>query len=66
MPDAIVWDTALPHRALVLPEVAAFLQCSHKTVYRELERKRLRGFKVGTDWRVLPEDLIAYTRGDVA
>lgn len=65
MPDVIVWDT-IPHRALDLPEVAAFLHCSLKTVYRELERKRLRGFKVGTDWRVMPEDLISYTRGGAA
>ena len=65
MPDT-VWDTELPHRALALPEVAEHLHCSLKTVYRELDRGRLRGFKVGTDWRILPADLAAYTRGDVA
>lgn len=67
MPDVIAWDTApLPQRALDLVEVAAFLKCSDKTIYREAKAGRLRGFKVRHVWRFMPEDVLAYTRGEVA
>ncbi len=69
MPDVIVWDTtptSLPNRALDINEVAAYIHCSRRTVHREIVRKKLRAFKVGADWRVMPEDLLAYTRGEVA
>ena len=37
---------------LTVEEVAAFLKLSPITVYRELTKKRLPGFKVGNQWRV--------------
>jgi len=37
---------------LTVEEVAVFLKLSPITVYRELTRKHLPGFKVGNQWRV--------------
>ena len=37
---------------LTVEEVAAILRLSTVTIYRELVKKRLPGFKVGNQWRV--------------
>ena len=37
---------------LTVEEVARFLKLSPITIYRELVKKRLPGFKVGNQWRV--------------
>lgn len=37
---------------LTVEEVAAILRLSPVTIYRELVKKRLPGFKVGNQWRV--------------
>jgi len=42
----------MPTSTLTVEEVAAFLKLSPVTVYRELVKRRLPGFKVGNQWRV--------------
>lgn len=37
---------------LTVEEVAALLKLSPMTVYRELVKRRLPGFKVGNQWRI--------------
>lgn len=37
---------------LTVEEVAAFLKLSPVTIYRELVKRRLPGFKVGNQWRI--------------
>jgi excisionase family DNA binding protein len=39
-------------QTLTVEEVAEFLKLSPVTVYRELVKRRLPGFKVGNQWRV--------------
>lgn len=51
---------------LTVNEVADFLKLSPITVYRELVKRRLPGFKVGNQWRVrrdLLEDWIEEKSG---
>ena len=50
--------------AYTVDEVAAILKVNPRTVYRMLERGELRGFKVGTLWRVPQEALEAFMRGE--
>jgi len=38
--------------ALTVEEVAVYLKLSPMTVYRELVKRRLPGFKVGNQWRI--------------
>ena len=45
-------------------EVAAALKVNPRTVYRMLERGELRGFKVGTSWRVRQDVLEALMHGE--
>ena len=41
-------------------EIAARLQLQERTVTRWLRTGYLRGFKLGKEWRVSPEDLRAF------
>ncbi len=43
--------------ALTVEEVAVLLKLSPITVYRELVKRRLPGFKVGSQWRVMRDIL---------
>lgn len=55
-------------RPLRVPRVAELLDCSVRQVQRMLERgergvpppRGLRGYRVGTDWRVTPEAVAEY------
>jgi excisionase family DNA binding protein len=38
--------------ALTVEEVAAYLKLAPVTIYRELVKRRLPGFKVGNQWRI--------------
>ncbi len=49
-----------PSRPLRVTEVAERLGCDVRTVQRELKRGRLRGWRVGRDWRVSPEAVVEY------
>ncbi len=53
-----------PSRPLRVTEVAERLGCSVRTVHRELRRGKLRGYRVGRDWRVSPEALVEYEHPD--
>lgn len=52
--------------AYTVEEVAEILKVHTRTVYRMLERKELRGFKVGSAWRISDDDLQAFMRGEQA
>lgn len=61
---AICDDNELPARCTV--EIAAlYLRCSQVMVNKWLKEGKLKGFKLGSSWRIAKEDLIAY-RGDSA
>ena len=47
---------------LDITEAAAYLRCHKRTVYREIERDRLRCVKVGGMTRFRPSDLERYLR----
>lgn len=49
-----------PERLLTLEEAAAFLGTSKPTLYRFLDQGRIKGRKVGNQWRFLRADLQAY------
>ena len=52
---------------LTLTQAASYLDISKSTLYRLLDQGRIRGFKVGRQWRFREEDLEAYlTRSPVA
>ncbi len=44
-------------------EVAEMLKVHRRTVYRYLRTGKLKGYKVGTQWRVAPDDLEAFIKG---
>lgn len=45
---------------LTVKDAAAELQMSEKFVRDMLRRAQLRGSKLGTEWRIRPEDLDAF------
>ncbi|MEG2811734.1 MAG: helix-turn-helix domain-containing protein [Clostridium sp.] len=47
-------------RAYKVKAAAAMLDADHQTVKREIERGRLRAFKVGYEWRISEEALAEY------
>lgn len=47
-------------KCLTVKDVAAELQVTAKFVREMLRRAQLRGSKIGSDWRVRPEDLDAF------
>ena len=49
----------MPSRLLTPMEVAAVLRVSHRTVVRWLQQGRLRGIRVGRQWRIPEEELQA-------
>ena len=49
-------------RVFTVDAVAAHLDCAEHTVYRLLTSGRLKGFKVGSAWRVTEEALLAFMR----
>jgi len=50
-------------RALIPKEIAYYLNVHEETVYRLLRSGKLKGFKVGSQWRVWFENLKEYTDG---
>ena len=42
------------------PQVARRLQVNERTVTQWLRKGHLRGFKVGKEWRISPDDLQAF------
>lgn len=47
-------------KLLTPAQIAEALQLTESTITRWLRNGRLRGFKVGKDWRVSPADLEAF------
>ncbi len=48
------------NRLLTPTDVANRLQVNERTVTLWLRKGRLRGFKVGKEWRISPDDLQAF------
>lgn len=48
---------------LTLEETAQYLRVSNQTVYNMLREGRIRGTKVGREWRFLRSDIVAYLCG---
>ncbi len=51
-------------KAYTVDQVAEALNVNPQTVYRMLTRGELRGFKVGTSWRITDGTLQAFMRGE--
>ncbi|KMT21570.1 helix-turn-helix domain-containing protein [Clostridium cylindrosporum] len=49
-------------RAYKVKAAAAMLDADHQTIKREIERGRLRAFKVGSEWRISEEALADYMK----
>jgi len=47
-------------RALIPKEIAYYLDVHEDTIYRLLRTGKLKGFKVGNQWRVWWDDLKQY------
>ena len=63
----VLTDTSAPGLpALDIFEVAEKFKCSHMTVRRLIANRRLPAVKVGVRWRIRPEDVDAYLRGDLS
>lgn len=45
---------------LTLSEVASLLRVSHQTIYNMIKDGRLKGHKVGREWRFIKKDIDAY------
>ena len=52
--------TMTESKLLTPAQIADALQLTESTITRWLRNGRLRGFKVGRDWRVSPADLDAF------
>lgn len=52
------------NEVLTVEEVAAKLRVSEPVVRKLLRQGRLKGCKVGKEWRILESTLEAYLRGD--
>ena len=51
-------------KAYTVEEVAQILKVHPRTVYRMLDRGELKGFKVGTVWRISQPTLEAFMGGE--
>ncbi|MDO4924460.1 MAG: helix-turn-helix domain-containing protein [Turicibacter sp.] len=45
---------------LTLSEVASLLRVSHQTIYNMIKDGRLKGYKVGREWRFIKKDIDTY------
>jgi len=61
-----VFGMSLPE-LMTIEEVMDYLNLSHTSVYTLLRNGDLKGVKVGREWRVKKEDMLAYiNRGEPA
>ena len=49
-----------------LPYAAHLLGCSYEIARKMCQSGKLKAFKVGDMWRILKDDLVAYTQGEVS
>jgi len=49
---------------LTVEEIAEIIKVDKRLVYKLLTSQKLKGRKVGREWRVLREDLEAYMKGE--
>ena len=53
-------------RWLTIRDITKLLPVNERTVMRELQKGRLKGFKFGKKWLVAEEDLLKYMEGNGA
>jgi excisionase family DNA binding protein len=58
-------DTATESRPLRVNTVALRLGCSERMVRKLLDEGKLRGWRVGVEWRVSPEAVVEYQQSGV-
>jgi excisionase family DNA binding protein len=58
-------STFTPNRILTVPQAAAQLQVSERTVYEWLRDGKLPGRKIGKVWRLSADAINDFLRGDV-
>lgn len=49
-------------RLITVDEAAHFLNLSRRTLYRKIESGDLRAYKVGSLWRLDPDEVMEYAR----
>ncbi len=50
----------MTNKVMTLEDVAKLLEVSERTILRLLDKKELKGFKVGRAWRFEPKDVEDY------
>ena len=58
-------DCAAMRNALTIKGIADLLNCCEQTARRLIQRGELRGFRVGSEYRVFPADLDAYVQSQM-
>jgi excisionase family DNA binding protein len=53
-------------KLLKADDVAQVLNCNRRTVWRLIAAGQIPAIKVGTEWRIRPEDLTAFRSGGAA
>lgn len=56
----INWRTSMKYEWLTVEEVAEMLRLNTVTIYRWLRNNKLRGIKLGKEWRIKESDLEAF------
>lgn len=46
--------------AFTVESLAAYWCCSADVIYDLLRQKKLKGFKIGTSWRISPREVAAF------
>lgn len=49
---------------VTVKQLAEFLQVTELTIRRALTDKRLKGFKIGRDWRIVKEEVVKWISDD--
>ena len=55
---------SLENEILTIQEVSHFLRIPVSTIYSLAQKGKLRGAKIGRQWRFLREEIVNYLRGE--
>jgi len=58
--NELLQDSKTPSKCFTFESAAKFLECSPKTLRREVKRGNLKGFRIGRQWRISPSQLGEY------
>ncbi|MBI3312830.1 MAG: helix-turn-helix domain-containing protein [Candidatus Omnitrophica bacterium] len=53
----------MQNEILTIHEVSEYLRIPVSTIYSLAQKKKLRGAKIGRQWRFLREEIVNYLRG---